>query len=128
MEIIKENKCYVLPQTNTHHQITYQRHDLIWYPETGLPLLDVVNYKPFVKSVVTESPWVIACYDYKNVFIWEDGRWKHPNMQTYGASVSHIMMNIIGYTHTIPALVMDGGECIIKLKKELTESYIKSRK
>ncbi len=119
-----ESMCYILLQTNKIHPITYNRYDLVWYPERGMTLLECVQYRPYVKSVVTENPWLIACYDYENVRVWskkytKKGEWISPNDQTYGASVNSIMMRILGIKHTIPAMVLDGGESIRKYIKEL---------
>lgn len=119
-----EGTCYVLLQTNKINPIAYKRHDLIWYPERGKTLLQCVQYRPYVKSIVTENPWLIACYDRDDVRMWsrkykKKGEWISPNDQTYGASVNSIMMRILGIRNTIPAMVLDGGESIRKYIKEL---------
>lgn len=119
-----EGTCYVLLQTNKINPIAYKRHDLIWYPETAMTLLQCVQYEPYVKSIVTENPWLIACYDHDDVRLWstkytKKGEWISPNDQTYGASVNSIMMRILGIRNTIPAMVLDGGEEIRKYIKEL---------
>ena len=112
-----ENTCYVLLQTNNIHPIAYERHNLMWYPERALTLLDCVQYRPYVKSVVTENPWIIACYDRDNVRVWnkEYGDWIPPNDQTYGSSVNGITMRVLGIRQTIPSIALDGGEMIKKL-------------
>ena len=114
-----EGTCYVLLQTNKIHPIAYERHDLVWYPERSMTLLKCIQYVPYVKSIVTENPWLIACYDREDVRVWsteyvKKGEWLIPNDQTYGASVSSIMMCVLGIKHTIPAMVLDGGESIRK--------------
>jgi len=117
-----KHKCYVLLQTNKIHPIAYHRHDLVWYPERAMTLLDCVQYRPYVKSVVTENPWIISCYDRDNVRVWHDG-WVSPNDQTYGASVNSITMRLLGIRSTIPAMVYDGGKDIKKLIKKLEDEW-----
>ena len=55
-DIVLEGMCYVLLQIEQVHPIAKMRHDLIWYPERAMTLLDCVQYKPYVKSIVTENP------------------------------------------------------------------------
>lgn len=123
-ELQLKEHCYVLPYLNNGpiHPITYRRHELIWYPERAMSLFDQIQYRPYVDSVVTESPWIIACYPSERVRIWEDKRWSWPDRQTYGASVNHIMMTILGVRQTIPSRPLDGGdamrELITKLEQE----------
>lgn len=120
--------CYVLVQTDAVHPITYQRHDLIWYPERAMGLLDCVNYKPYIGSVVTENPWIASCYPRENVRVWdEEYGWIMPDFQTYGASVNKITMCLFGIRDTIPAQVMDGGKNLEKHKKNLERIYKKAK-
>ena len=120
-----EGCCYVLVKTSKIHPITYDRFDFVWYPEDGLSLLDAVNYIPYVKSIVTENPWLIATYSKENVRVWDKDRgWVMPSRQTYGASVNHIMMTILGIRNTIPAQAMDGGKSIQKFKEDLESTYV----
>ena len=123
-KVIFDGTCYVLLRTNKIHPIAYDRHHLIWYPEIYMTLLECVQYQPYVKSIVTENSWLIACYDYEDVRIWsteyvKKGSWIIPNDQTYGASVDSIMRRILGIKQTIPAIALDGGESIKKFIKEL---------
>jgi len=116
---IFEGICYVLLRTNKIHPISYERHNLIWYPETSMTLLECVQYRPYVKSIVTENPWLIACYNNDYVRVWsteytKKGEWVSPFEQTYGGSVNSITMRILGIRNTIPAMVLDGGESIRK--------------
>ena len=119
-----EGTCYVLLQTNKINPIVYKRHDLIWYPERGRTLLECVQYRPCVTSIVTENPWLIACYNNDYVRVWsteytKKGEWISPFEQTYGGSVNSITMRILGIKCTIPAMVLDGGESIREYIKEL---------
>ena len=119
-----EGICYVLLRTNKINPIAYERRNLIWYPETAMTLLQCVLYKPYVKSIVTENPWLIACYDNNYIRLWstkyiKKGEWVTPTRQTYGASVDDIIRTILGIKHTIPAMVLDGGKSIRKYIKEL---------
>ncbi len=119
-EIELEGVCYVLVQIDDIHPIAHRRHELAWYPERGMTLLDYVQYRPYIKSIVTENPWLISCYDRENVRVWDSViGWIRPNHQTYGASVNHITMTILGIRNTIPSTPLDGGESIEKLIKKL---------
>jgi len=119
MKIDYENTCYVLLQTNSIHPIAHERHNLIWYPERSMTLLDCVQYKPYIKSIVTENCWIISCYDQEHVRIWDKKRnWIRPNDQTYGASINKITMTMLGIRQTIPSIAYDGGKEIKKLIKQ----------
>ncbi len=114
------NTCYALLQIDKIHPIAHLRHDLIWYPERGMSLLDRIQYKPYVKSVVTECPWIIACYDRENIRVWEKERgWVTPDTQTYGGSVNGIRHHILKIHQTIPSIALDGGTEIKKLIDKL---------
>jgi len=127
-ELELEGVCYVLPQAGTWHKIAESRHDLVWYPEQAMSMFERINYRQYVKSIVTEDPWIIACYDRESVRIWEDGQWNYPNEQTYGASVNNIQHKILGIPHTIPSATMDGGKAVDKLLSKLTKEYKKSQR
>jgi hypothetical protein len=116
------NTCYVLLQINKIHPIADVRHDLEWYPERAMTLIDCINYRPYVKSIVTENAWLISCYDRENVRIWNKKHgWIRPNDQTYGASVNSINMTILGIRNTIPSAPLDGGKAISELIEKLKE-------
>jgi hypothetical protein len=118
------NTCYVLVQTDVIHPIAHARHDLIWYPERAFTLLDCVQYRPYVQSIVTENPWIISCYDRDNVRIWNKKYgWINSTDQTYGASINWITMKLLRIRQTIPSTPLDGGEAIKKLIKELESEY-----
>ncbi len=123
-----EGVCYVLPQAGTWHKIAEARHDMEWYPEQDMSMFEQINYRPYVKSVVTENPWIIACYDQDNVRVWKNDEWRWPNIQTYGASANRIQSKILRTPHTIPSCAMDGGKAVNKMLSDLTESYKKSQR
>jgi len=112
--------CYVLLQIDKIHPIAERRHDLIWYPERAKTLIDCVKYRPYVDSIVTENPWLIACYDREHVRIWDkEYGWCTPDIQTYGADVYGIMTHLLGIRQTIPSTPLDGGDAIDKLISKL---------
>lgn len=118
--------CYVLVQIDSGkiHPITHVRHNLVWYPERGMPLLHCIKYRPYVKSIVTECPWIISCYSQENVRVWERKLgWIQPKHQTYGASISHILMSVLGIKQTIPSMPLDSGRAIRELIKKLERRY-----
>ncbi len=122
MDIELEGICYVVVQTDKVHPITPSRHDLKWYPETAMTFLESVQYVPYIKSIVTENPWLISCYRQKNVRVWEKKKWTVPTINTFGASVNMITMNILGVDQTIPSMVLGGNEIkkfITKINKEI---------
>ena len=115
MLIHPEGHCYVLLRGNWIHPIAHRRFDLLWYPETAMTMLERHNYRPYVKSIVTEDPWLIGLYDVDNVrVVEEDGSWQLPNSQTYAASVNNTMLVLLGIRSTIPAQTLDGGKEIQK--------------
>jgi len=116
--------CYVLVQIDrVIHPIAHSRHDLIWYPERSMTLLNCIQYRPYVKSIVTENSWLISCYDREHVRVWnKEYGWIMPNNQTYGASVNNITMTILGIRQTIPATPLDGGKEIEKFKDKLVDA------
>ena len=119
---IKEH-CYVLPDINKIHQITYDRHDFVWYPERGMSLVSQMSYLPYVQSIVTESPWLIAMYPRERVRVWDKIRgWIEPNIQTYGADMGTIM-SMMGYNCSIPAMALDGGKSLLKKIKKMEKEY-----
>ncbi len=121
-QIDLDHICYVLVQIDVIHPIAHKKHELIWYPERGMTLLDCVQYIPYVKSIVTENPWLISCYSGENVRVWDSVYgWSMPNSETYGASVNYITMQLLGIRQTISSVALDGGESIKSLIKKLKE-------
>ncbi len=121
MRIEKKNMCYVLPDVGVHHPIAHHRHELIWYPERGMTFLDCVDYKPYVKSIVTENPYIICCYDQMDVRVWANRNWGYPQIQTYGASVNQITFKLLGWANTISSTPLDGGVISGKLRRKLED-------
>lgn len=121
MDLQLENNCYVLLQGNWIHPIAHRRHDLIWYPERAMSLLQRRGYRPYVDSVVTECEWIIAMYPRERVWMVSDhdGRWETPVDQTYGADVSGISSDVFNLHSQMPAIALDGGNRL----QEYTDSY-----
>ena len=121
--IIYEGICYALLRCKTvAHSIARERFDLVWYPENGMSLLDQIQYRPYVKSVVSESPWIISCYDREEVRLWDGGKWKMPDRQTYGADIMNIL-DIIGIDQTMASTPLDGGRRMKKLVSKIEKEY-----
>lgn len=100
---INKSVCYVAHQGIADLSLMFgDIHALIRWPETGVTLTEKVQGIKYVKPILTEDPWFISCYDKSEVYIWRDGQWKNPDMQTYGASISIIMSRILGVSSTIP--------------------------
>ena len=124
MKLELEKVCYVVVQVGVLSPIAKHKNDLIWYPERSMTMLDTINYRPYIQSIVTENPWIIACYDAENVRVWDSeyGEWKRPDRQTYGAAISSII-NMIGVRREIPSIAWDGGTEIEELKSKIQQSY-----
>ena len=124
-ENIKESdQCFVFLQgndANIEHYYDLVREskndNLILYPERAMTFADTIDYRRYVKSVVTENPFIISCYPRENVWILQDDEWIHPDEQTYGASVNLITNSILQYHNTIPTSVLGGGKFKDKVKK-----------
>ena len=123
VDIILEGICYVLLRTNAIHPIAHRRHELLWYPESGMNLIAQVQYRRYVQSIVTESPWLIGCYDADEVRVWDRGRWCAPSRQTYGADISGILHDVLGIRQSMPSTPYDGGKAMRELVKKLEKSY-----
>ena len=124
-ENIKESEqCFVFLQGNVANEEHYfdlvresKNDNLILYPERAMTFADTVDYRPYVKSVVTENPFIISCYSREDVWVLQDDDWVHPDIQTYGASVDFITSDILQYGNTIPTAVLGGGKFKEKVKK-----------
>lgn len=123
-ENIKENgQCFVFLQGNDiniehyYDLVRESKNDrLILYPERAMTFADTVDYRPYVKSIVTENPYIISCYSRKDVWILQDDEWTHPERQTYGASVDYITSDILQYRNSIPTAILGGGKFKDKIK------------
>lgn len=122
--IMEKGQCFVFLQGNDINDEHYydlvreSKNDrLILYPERAMTFADTVDYIPYVKSIVTENPYIISCYSRNDVWILQDDEWTHPSDQTYGASVNLITSSILQYNNTIPTAVLGGGKFKDKVKK-----------
>lgn len=103
---LNDNVCYVAHQgiapLDKMFDKTRLMSDVNRWPESGLTLIDLAEGKKYVGPVLTESPWIISNYDRLDVYVWEDGKWQHPDRQTFGASVNNLNMTLLGVRSTIP--------------------------
>ena len=118
--------CFVYVQGNEvdmdkYHDLVNlsKAEEIILYPERRMCFVDQVTYIPYVKSVVTENPWIISCYPKQYVWRIIDGQWEHPEEQTFGASVEYITSNLLNYSHTIPMAIVSGKEGILEYRKKV---------
>lgn len=121
--IMETEQCFVFLQGNDINDEHYydlvresKNDNLILYPERAMTFADTVDYRRYVKSIVTENPYIISCYPRENVWILQDDEWVNPDRQTYGASVNFITMSILQYSNTIPTSVLGGGKFKDKIK------------
>jgi len=124
-----EGNCFVYVQGNEadiekyYELVRLSKDDkLILYPERAMTLVDTVCYRPYVKSVITENPWIISCYSRDKVWIMEDGEWRNPSCQTYGASVNFILCDILNIDHTIPLVVISGKKSIDEFRNKVKKN------
>ena len=123
-----EGNCYVYVQGNDRdielfYDIVGLSKDNIFilYPERSMTFVDSVCYRPYVKSVVTENPFVIATYSRNSVWVLKKGKWVNPDIQTYGASVENITDQILHFSSSIPIVVLSGVDGIAKYRKIVKE-------
>lgn len=131
IESLSEGTCFVYMQGNDvdiekyYDLVRASKEDtVILYPERAMTFTDAVCYRPFVKSVVTENPWVISCYDRNKVWVIRNGNWENPSEQTFGCSVDIITSNILGCHNTIPFGVMGGLEAIESFRNKIKHNKI----
>jgi len=112
-----QDNCFVYVQGNEadiekyYDLVRLSKDDkMILYPERSFRLIDSLSYRPYVKSVITENPWIISSYSRDRVWIIRDGEWQNPSQQTYGASVNMIMCSILNSSSTIPLNIIGGQE------------------
>ena len=127
-----EGNCFVYVQGNEadiekyYELVRLSKDDkLILYPERAMTLADTICYRPFVKSVITENPWIISCYSFDKVWIIRDGEWRNASNQTFGASVNIIMHNILGVTTTIPLVVLSGKKGIAEFREKVKKNKLR---
>jgi hypothetical protein len=100
-----KNVCYVAHQGIAPLYDMFDKTNFLSmtrWPESGLTIVELAEGRKFAGPVLTESPWIISNYDNSDVYIWRDGQWKHPENQTYGASVNNLTMTLLGIRNTIP--------------------------
>ena len=110
-------KCFVVRQER------YKKDILVWvphsatiYPEKHLSLAQLIDWDKPEPYIVTENPWLISCYDRLEVAILNgEGKWAHPDCQTYGASVNQIMLVVLDTKNTVPNGPMNVMESIRKM-------------
>ena len=121
-------KCYVLLSSTSQNRnrkqydpILKDRFNFIYRPETGLSLVDQICYRPYVQSVITESPWIISCYTREEVYVWDStiNDWEHPDIETYGSDISNILHGLLKIPAMLPMIALAGVKGIKKLRKEL---------
>jgi hypothetical protein len=120
MDYQLEGNCYIiLDGKDELNDLIYEhKNDLVLYPERTMRLVDLACYRPYVKSVVTESAWIIGMYSKHEVWIWVDGKWKHPDYQTYGTSRDLLTDVLLGVESSIPLHVISSDKA-----KEFSDGF-----
>jgi hypothetical protein len=124
-----EGNCFVYVQGNEadiekyYDLVRLSKDDkLILYPERAMTIVDTVCYRPYVKSIVTENPWIISCYSFDKVWIIRNGEWKNASHQTFGASTSIILSDILGIDSSIPLLPLSGLKGIAEYREKVKKN------
>jgi len=87
---------------------------LLYLPESGLSPLEQADYiskmhnparwQQLRYAIVTYSPWIISDIKRTNVLVFGKGDIvEKPDINTFGASVNHITMSLLGRVHTMGA-------------------------
>ncbi len=118
-----EFSCYVLHK-GFYNPILQKKYESDWmlWPEDGLNMMELAQGIIYQANVITENPWIISCYSRENVFVWRDGEWVNPDMQTFAASIDFIMFKILLIGNTIPASIIS-HDAADKLKEKITNLY-----
>lgn len=99
--------CYVLPE-GEYNDILKAKNKDNWYvyPERYMSLKKVAEefLPPSGYNIITENPWIIGSYDRHKVFILQDGKWEHPEFQTFGCSINLIYEQLLGITSLMSRL------------------------
>lgn len=77
------------------------KNNYITYPEQGYTLTELVCGVAFEEPIITESPFIISNYRRESVWIFRDGQWVNPEMETFGASFNRILSVILLHSPTI---------------------------
>jgi hypothetical protein len=106
----KECDCYV-----TNHQDGAElppelnKDNTLFHPEARMTSDDCFKTsRPAFLHIVTDCPFLVPLYETRHVWIWRDGKWVHPDFNTFGCSYSIIIDEIFGYTRSIPQAILDG--------------------
>lgn len=90
----REGKCFVLHK-GFYNDILRLKDEIILWHENGLSLLEQVCGLRYVKTIITESPYMICMYDRRDVFIFREGRWVNPDIQTFACSFDFILQDLL---------------------------------
>ncbi len=121
-----KGQCYFLPRGLRVSEVLVQikeqcPHGAV-YPEHGMTMSELMTALPYVDTIITESPYLVALYDCSKVWTWKDGRWRQPNEQTYGASIEALTKKLFDNRISIPLAVVSDEE-VQKLRERQIERY-----
>ena len=103
--------CYITnPKQMCEYPKELNKDNTLFYPESGMTTIEKHSTGvPEHYHIVTDEPMFVALYDKRNVFYWEDGEWKNPKIQTFGTSLSIILLEFFNITYSIPLAVVNGN-------------------
>jgi len=88
-------KCYIASQNrNFDLPPELNKENTLYYPESSMSTNDLLNTGvPLDYNIVTDCHFLIPLYDKYDVFIFENGHWVNPDMQTFGRSYNLILFD-----------------------------------
>ncbi len=100
--------CYVThPTKKSKLPVDLDKDNTLFYPESRMTTEQCFKTsRPKDYHIVTDCPFLISLYSREEVFLWKNGNWENPNIQTYGTSYNLIIDVIFGYEYSIPQAVI----------------------
>jgi hypothetical protein len=102
--------CYVThPRSGSVLPEELTKDNTLFYPESRMSTDDCFRSSvPSDFHIVTDNVFLVSLYSTKEVFIWRNNKWVHPEIQTYGASYTMIIDYVFDYGTTIPTAILNG--------------------
>jgi|SRR6476620_6405244 len=101
--------CYIAECGKQQIPQGITKDNCIFFPEAGMTTRELwTSARPRDFHIMTDSAVLVSLYDRREVFIYDEERgWINPDIQTYGAAVDHILLNIWNLTYSQNHTVID---------------------
>ena len=102
--------CYIAPQDRDYELPKHlDKDNTIFYPETGMTTFELhTSSVPKDFHIVTDSHFLAPLYKKEEVFIFKNGEWVNPDINTYGSSYDYILHHLWSIKISIPRAIYDG--------------------